>query len=87
MLYSKHEFQAETNKLLDIVSRSLYSEKEMFIRELISNSSDALEKLRHKMITAGGDTAAVEIHLQTDAAKDTFTIQVPSTHNSCITAL
>uniref|UniRef100_A0A673NBP6 Histidine kinase/HSP90-like ATPase domain-containing protein n=1 Tax=Sinocyclocheilus rhinocerous TaxID=307959 RepID=A0A673NBP6_9TELE len=73
--YSKHEFQAETKKLLDIVARSLYSEKEVFIRELISNSSDALEKLRHKMITAGGDTAPMEIHLQTDAAKDTFTIQ------------
>uniref|UniRef100_A0A672NKT6 TNF receptor-associated protein 1 n=1 Tax=Sinocyclocheilus grahami TaxID=75366 RepID=A0A672NKT6_SINGR len=76
--YSKHEFQAETKKLLDIVARSLYSEKEVFIRELISNSSDALEKLRHKMITAGGETAPMEIHLQTDAATGTFTIQQPS---------
>ena len=42
----KHEFQAETRKLLDIVAKSLYSGKEVFIRELISNSSDALEKLR-----------------------------------------
>jgi hypothetical protein len=41
-----HEFQAETRKLLDIVARSLYSDKEVFIRELISNSSDAIEKLR-----------------------------------------
>ncbi|XP_026208001.1 heat shock protein 75 kDa, mitochondrial [Anabas testudineus] len=72
---SKHEFQAETKKLLDIVARSLYSEKEVFIRELISNGSDALEKLRHKLITAGGETAPMEIHLQTDAAKGTFTIQ------------
>ncbi|KAL1278790.1 hypothetical protein QQF64_025463 [Cirrhinus molitorella] len=47
----------------------------VFIRELISNGSDALEKLQHKMITAGGDTAPMEIHLQTDAAKGTFTIQ------------
>uniref|UniRef100_A0A4W4HFF1 Histidine kinase/HSP90-like ATPase domain-containing protein n=1 Tax=Electrophorus electricus TaxID=8005 RepID=A0A4W4HFF1_ELEEL len=73
--FSKHEFQAETKKLLDIVARSLYSEKEVFIRELISNSSDALEKLRHKLVTGGGDTAPMEIHLQTDAAKGTLTIQ------------
>ncbi|XP_061079680.1 LOW QUALITY PROTEIN: heat shock protein 75 kDa, mitochondrial [Conger conger] len=73
--FSKHEFQAETKKLLDIVARSLYSEKEVFIRELISNGSDALEKLRHKLISGGGDTAPMEIHLQTDAAKGTFTIQ------------
>ncbi|KAM3598786.1 uncharacterized protein V6R79_022574 [Siganus canaliculatus] len=72
---SKHEFQAETKKLLDIVARSLYSEKEVFIRELISNGSDALEKLRHKLITAGGETAQMEIHLQTDGTKGTFTIQ------------
>ncbi|CAK6962982.1 heat shock protein 75 kDa%2C mitochondrial [Scomber scombrus] len=73
--FSQHEFQAETKKLLDIVARSLYSEKEVFIRELISNGSDALEKLRHKLITSGGETAPMEIHLQTDTAKGTFTIQ------------
>ncbi|XP_077590135.1 heat shock protein 75 kDa, mitochondrial [Stigmatopora nigra] len=73
--FSKHEFQAETKKLLDIVARSLYSEKEVFIRELISNGSDALEKLRHKLMTGGGQTAPMEIHLQTDATKGTFTIQ------------
>uniref|UniRef100_A0A1A7WUD0 Heat shock protein 75 kDa, mitochondrial n=1 Tax=Iconisemion striatum TaxID=60296 RepID=A0A1A7WUD0_9TELE len=72
---SAHEFQAETKKLLDIVARSLYSEKEVFIRELISNGSDALEKLRHKLITASGEMAPMEIHLQTDAAKGIFTIQ------------
>ncbi|KAM8843960.1 heat shock protein 75 kDa, mitochondrial [Spinachia spinachia] len=74
-ILSKHEFQAETKKLLDIVARSLYSEKEVFIRELISNGSDALEKLRHKLMTAGGETAQMEIHLQTDGATGTFTIQ------------
>ncbi|XP_027715492.1 heat shock protein 75 kDa, mitochondrial [Vombatus ursinus] len=72
---SKHEFQAETKKLLDIVARSLYSEKEVFIRELISNSSDALEKLRHKLISEGQTLPEMEIHLQTDAEKGTITIQ------------
>ena len=49
---------------------------QVFIRELISNGSDALEKLRHKLITGGGDTAPMEVHLQTDPVKGTFTIQV-----------
>ncbi|KAK7799040.1 hypothetical protein U0070_020050 [Myodes glareolus] len=72
---SKHEFQAETKKLLDIVARSLYSEKEVFIRELISNASDALEKLRHKLVSEGQVLPEMEIHLQTDAEKGTITIQ------------
>lgn len=72
---SKHEFQAETKKLLDIVARSLYSEKEVFIRELISNGSDALEKLRHKLLSQGGSLPEMEIHLHTDSEKGTLTIQ------------
>ncbi|NXG07998.1 TRAP1 protein, partial [Sakesphorus luctuosus] len=72
---SKHEFQAETKKLLDIVARSLYSEKEVFIRELISNSSDALEKLRHRLMAEGKTLPEMEIHLQTDSGKGTITIQ------------
>lgn len=42
----KHDFQAETRMLLDIVAKSLYSDKDIFVRELISNASDALEKFR-----------------------------------------
>ncbi|XP_074866460.1 heat shock protein 75 kDa, mitochondrial [Carettochelys insculpta] len=72
---SKHEFQAETKKLLDIVACSLYSEKEVFIRELISNGSDALEKLRHKLTSEGKVSPEMEIHLQTDSEKGTITIQ------------
>ncbi|XP_066496581.1 heat shock protein 75 kDa, mitochondrial [Tiliqua scincoides] len=72
---SRHEFQADTKKLLDIVARSLYSEKEVFIRELISNGSDALEKLRHKLMSEGKTLPDLEIHLETDAQKGTISIQ------------
>ena len=43
-------FQAEVGKILDIVAHSLYSEKEVFLRELISNASDACDKLRYATI-------------------------------------
>jgi molecular chaperone HtpG len=46
-----HEFQAETKKLLDIVINSLYTERDVFVRELISNAADALEKFRHESLT------------------------------------
>ncbi len=46
-----HEFQAETKKLLDIVINSLYTERDIFVRELISNCADALEKMRHESLT------------------------------------
>jgi len=71
-------FQAETKKLLDIVARSLYTDKEVFIRELISNASDALEKLRHKNLSKPSDVDThlnFEISMTTDEATNTFTIQ------------
>jgi len=47
----KFTFQAEVSKLLDIVARSLYSQKEIFLRELASNASDACDKLRYQALT------------------------------------
>lgn len=75
------EFQAETRMLLDIVARSLYSEKEVFVRELVSNASDALERLRYMRLTepdslsAQSAEAPLEIHIATDKLAGTFTIQ------------
>jgi len=74
----KFEFQAEIKQLLDIVIHSLYTEKEIFIRELVSNASDALEKLRHTQITekdiANADLA-LEVNVTTDDKAKTITIQ------------
>ncbi|MDQ8203824.1 molecular chaperone HtpG [Pelagicoccus sp. SDUM812003] len=74
----KHEFKAEIKQLLDIVIHSLYTEKEIFIRELISNASDALEKLRHLQITEKDihdDNLDLEINITTDDKANTITIQ------------
>ncbi len=73
----KFEFQAEIKQLLDIVIHSLYTEKEIFVRELVSNASDALEKLRHTQLTEKdifGDQP-LEINVTTDEAAKTLTIQ------------
>ncbi len=74
----KFEFQAEIKQLLDIVIHSLYTEKEIFIRELVSNASDALEKLRHTQLTEKeifDEKLELEINVTTDDKAKTITIQ------------
>ena len=51
MAQEKRTFQAEVSRLLDIVAHSLYSQKEIFLRELISNASDACDRLRYLALT------------------------------------
>jgi len=73
-----HEFQAETRKILDIVAKSLYSEKEVFVRELVSNASDALEKARQYQITGAAiedPDIPFEIKMYADRTNLTLTIQ------------
>lgn len=71
------EFQTEIRQLLDIVIHSLYTEREIFLRELISNAADAMEKLRYTQLTGPevkDKDAALEIHIDTDDNSHTLTI-------------
>ena len=86
----KHVFQAEIQQLLDLVVHSLYTDKEIFLRELISNASDSMEKLRHIEATEKGvhePTLPLEIHITTDAEAKTLTISdagIGMTHDELV---
>ena len=74
----KHEFKAEVKKVLDIVINSLYTDKEVFVRELVSNASDALEKLRYLQLTEKeiyDEELPLEINIHTDQEAGTITIE------------
>jgi molecular chaperone HtpG len=71
------EFQAEVKKLLDIVIHSLYTERDIFVRELISNAADALEKFRHQSLLEEevfDSHVPLEIAIDVDDTNHTLTI-------------
>ncbi len=86
----KHVFQAEIQQLLDLVVHSLYTDREIFLRELISNASDSMEKLRHlegteKDLHDAGLPLQVEVTADKDAG--TLTIQdhgIGMTHDELV---
>lgn len=78
MTANKHPFKAEVNKILDLMIHSLYSHKEIFLRELISNASDAIDKARYSALTdksllEGGEDWKIE--LIADKAAGTLTVR------------
>jgi molecular chaperone HtpG len=73
-----HSFQAEVKQLLHLVTHSLYSNKEIFLRELISNASDACDKLRFEALDNSGlyeDAPNLEVRILIDKAARTLTIR------------
>ncbi|MEY2621470.1 MAG: hypothetical protein RIT26_1290, partial [Pseudomonadota bacterium] len=72
-----HAFQAEVAQLLHLVTHSLYSNKEIFLRELVSNASDACDKLRYEALNNNAlfeDAPNLEIRVSFDKDARTLTI-------------
>lgn len=77
MAKETHQFQAETKKLLDLMIHSIYTNREIFLRELISNASDAIDKLHFESLTNRDlleGNSDYEIFLIPDEASHTLTI-------------
>ena len=71
------EFQAEARQLLDLMVHSVYSDKDSFLRELISNASDALDKLRIEAFRNKDlDVDTSDLHIEIDVDKDARTLTI-----------
>ena len=78
MTKQTHAFQAEVKQILHLVTHSLYSNKEIFLRELVSNASDACDKLRFEALDNNAlyeDQASLEVRVMFDAEAKTLTIR------------
>ena len=75
MTEERHEFQAEVKELLGLVVHSLYSNKDIFLRELVSNASDALDKLRFERIS-NSELGEGELHVRIDVDREKRTLSI-----------
>src|SRR5437868_10291270 len=77
MVEERHGFQAEVGRLLDIVAHSLYSDRSVFLRELVSNASDACDRLRYLALTRpelASEDAQFRVIITPDKATKTLTV-------------
>lgn len=71
----KFEFQAEVSRVMDLIIHSLYSNKDVFLRELVSNASDACDKKRFLSISEGSDLQSPSIYVKADKDAGTVTVE------------
>jgi molecular chaperone HtpG len=72
----RHEFQAEVKQLLDLLVHSLYSHKDIFLRELISNASDALDKIKFEALTNPDLLPGEELHIRLEGDPKARTLSI-----------
>lgn len=90
---SKHNFEAETGRILELLTHSIYSNKEIFLREIISNASDAIDKARLKALTDTTflwDDTEFKIKVTSDKESNTITIEdngIGMTHEELVSHL
>ena len=72
----QHDFQAEISRLLHLLSHSLYQNREIALRELVSNASDALDRVRHLMLTGGIEKDEAELAISINADQDAKVLEI-----------
>ena len=73
---AKKQFKTESKRLLDLMINSVYTNKEIFLRELISNASDALDKRYYKSLTDGSQLVRSELEIRLTPDKEARTLTI-----------